>query len=57
MSLIAFQNGKTLENWTVLGYLATQNVSRGRFQGWEVQDLDNTFFALEPSFVEIFQNE
>ena len=41
MSLIAFQNGITLENWTVLGYLATQNVSRGSRQGCEVRHFDN----------------
>ena len=47
----------TLENWTIFGYLAIKNVSRGRVQGWEVQNFYNTFFALEPSFFEIFQNE
>ena len=26
-----------------------------RVQGWEVQDFENTFFALEPSFFEIFK--
>ena len=52
-----FQNGMTLQNWTILGYLAIQNVSRGRVQGWEVRDFEKTFFALEPSFFEIFQNE
>ena len=29
VSLIAFQNGITFENRTILGYLAIQNVSRG----------------------------
>ena len=41
MSLIAFQNGMTLENWTILGYLAIQNVSRGSRQDLEVQYLNN----------------
>ena len=43
MSLIAFQNGITFENWIILGYLAIKNVSRGRIQGFEVQDFDNIF--------------
>ena len=28
---------------------------RGRVQGFEVQDFDNTFFAVEPSFFEIYK--
>ena len=55
-SLIALQNGMTLENWTLLGYLAIHNVSRGRVQGLEGQDFDKTFFfAVEPSFLRFFK--
>ena len=44
-----------LENWTILEYLAIENVSRGRVQGFEVQDFANiTLLALKPSFFEIF---
>ena len=46
VSLIAFQNGITFENRTILGYLAIQNVSRGSIQGLEVWHL-NFFFSEE----------
>ena len=54
-SLIALQNGMTLENWTLLGYLAIHNVSRGRVQGLEGQDFDNTFFCCRAFIFEIFK--
>ena len=41
MSLIAFQNGMTLKNWTILGYFAIQ----GSIEGLEVWHL-NTFFQM-----------
>ena len=44
---IAFLNGMTLENWTILGYLAIQNVSRGSRQDLEVQYLNNFWDFLK----------
>ena len=48
---MAFQNGMTLENWTIFGYLAIKNVSRGKVQGWEVRDFTNITFLCPRAFI------
>ena len=47
----------SLENRTILLDFTIFDVWKDSVQGLEIQDFNKTFFALEPSFFEIFKND